>query len=109
MEYESNKMKVETVTSEIDKFILNLDAKTEARVLRYLELLERYGYKLGMPYSKSLHGGIFELRITGSKHIRIIYCFYKDTIYLLHAFVKKVDKIPKKEIKLAKERLKMLA
>jgi len=102
-------MKVETVTSEIDKFILSLDAKTQARVLRYLELLERYGYKLRMPYSKSLHGGIFELRITGSKHIRVIYCFHKGIIYLLHAFVKKENKIPKKEIDLAIERLKILA
>jgi len=102
-------MQIETTTKEIDKFILKLDAQTQGRILHYLELLEKYGNKLGMPYSKSLHGGLFELRITGNKHIRIIYCFYKGKIYLLHAFIKKENRIPKKEIDLAGRRLKMLA
>ena len=102
-------MQIETATNEIDKFILKLDAQTQARVLRHLDLLEKYGYKLGMPYSKSLHGGLFELRITGSKQVRILYCFHKGAIYLLHAFIKKVNKIPKRDINLAIKRLKMLA
>lgn len=102
-------MHIETITSEIDKFILKLDIQTQAKVLRYMELLEKYGHKLGMPYSKSLHEKLFELRITGSKQIRVLYCFNKDTIYLLNIFMKKVNKIPKKEIDLAIKRLKMLA
>ena len=97
------------VASEIDKFILKLDSQTQARVLRHLELLEKYGNKLGMPYSKSLHGGLFELRITGNKQVRIIYCFYKEKVYLLHGFIKKTNRIPKKEIELAIKRFKMLA
>lgn len=102
-------MKIETIVNEIDKFILNLDIQTKARVLRYLELLEKYEYKLGMPYSKSLHGGLFELRITGNKQVRILYCFHKGKAYLLHSFIKKTNKIPKKEIELAMKRFKMLA
>lgn len=102
-------MQVNTVTTDINKFIFKLDTQTKARVLRYLELLEKYGNKLGMPYSKSLHEGLFELRITGNKQVRIIYCFYKDTIYLLHIFIKKSNRIPKKEIDLAVTRFKILA
>ena len=102
-------MQIETITSEIDKFILGLDPQIQARVLRQVELLEKYGNKLTMPYSKSLHGGLFELRILGNKQIRIIYCFHKDKIYFLNAFIKKTDKIPKREIDLAMKRLKMLA
>jgi len=102
-------MRVETITIDIDKFIFKLDAQSQARVLRYIELLEKYGYKLGMPYSKSLHDGLFELRVMGNKQIRIIYCFYKGTIYLLNIFNKKTNKIPKKEIGLALQRFKMLA
>lgn len=102
-------MQVNTVTTDINKFILKLDTQTQARVLRYLELLEKYGNKLGMPYSKSLHEGLFELRIIGNKQVRIIYCFYKDTICLLNAFIKKTNRIPKKEINLAMKRFKMLA
>jgi len=102
-------MQIETIASEIDKFILKLDAQTQAKVLRYLELLERHGYKLGMPYSKSLHNGLFELRIIGIKHVRMIYCFYKGKIYLLNAFIKKTGKVPKREIDLAIKRFKTLA
>ncbi|MEI7810179.1 MAG: type II toxin-antitoxin system RelE/ParE family toxin [bacterium] len=102
-------MQVETIAGEIDKFILKLDPQTQAKVLRYLELLECYGNKLGMPYSKSLHGGLFELRIIGSKQVRIIYCFHKNKAYLVNAFIKKTNKIPKKEIDLALKRLKILA
>ena len=77
-------MQIETVTENIDNFILSLDEQTQARVLRCLELLEKYEYKLGMPYSKSLHNSLFELRIIGNKQIRIIYCFHKNKIYLFN-------------------------
>lgn len=102
-------MKIETITKDIDKFILNLDVITQAKVLRYLDLLEKYSNKLGMPYSKSLHGGLFELRIMGNKQVRILYFFNDDRIYLLHAFIKKTNKIPNKEIDIAIKRQKMLA
>jgi phage-related protein len=102
-------MKIETTTKEIDKFIFDLDTKTQARVLRCLELLKKYENKLGMPYSKSLHEGLFELRIVGNKQVRIIYCFDNGIIYLLNAFIKKTNKIPKREIDLAVKRRKILA
>lgn len=102
-------MRVETITTDIDKFIFKLDTQTQARVLRYIELLEKYGYKLEMPYSKSLHGNLFELRIMGNIQVRIIYCFHKGTIYLLNIFSKKTNKIPKKEIDLSARRFKTLA
>jgi phage-related protein len=102
-------MEIKTTTKEIDKFILKLDTQIQARVLRYLELLEKYGNKLEMPYSKSLHGNLFELRIMGNKQIRIIYCFHRNTIFLLNIFIKKTNKIPKKEIELSIRRLKTLA
>lgn len=102
-------MQIETITKDIDKFILKLDAQTQGRVLRYLELLEKYGNRLGMPYSKSLHEGLFELRVTGNKQVRIIYCFNNGVICLLNIFIKKTNRISKKEIDLAMKRFKMLA
>lgn len=102
-------MRVETITNDIDKFIFKLDVQTQARVLRHIELLEKYGYKLEMPYSKSLHEGLFELRIMGNKQVRIVYCFHKDIIYLLNIFIKKTNKIPKREINLAIKRFQILA
>lgn len=102
-------MQINTIISDIDKFIFKLDPKTKARVFRCVEILEKYEYKLGMPYSKSLHEGLFELRITGEKQVRILYCFHKNTIYLLNIFIKKTNKISSKEIAIAIKRRKTLA
>lgn len=62
------------------------------------------GNDIAMPYSKSLGEGLFELRISGKIPIRIIYCFYENYAILLHALIKKSDKIPKRELDLAKRR-----
>jgi len=35
----------------------------------------------------------------GNLSIRIFYTFFKDKIFVLHAFVKKSQKIPKHELK----------
>lgn len=102
-------MKIEEASPDITKFMLSLDVEMFGRTTRALDLLKKYEYKLGMPYSKSLGRGLFELRIRGHVHARIIYCFHKQYIYLLNAFIKKTDKIPRKEIDLASKRYKMLA
>ena len=97
-------MKVIFFDQSIEKFIKTLDKPTIAKVLRTLDLLERFGNRLSMPYSKCIDTGLFEFRIRGKQHIRILYCFHKNIAVLLHAFVKKDQKIPKKEITIAKKR-----
>ncbi len=89
----------------IEDFISKLDKVTIAKTLRTLDLLERFGNKLGMPHSKKIDNNLFELRIRGKKEVRIIYCFHKNTIILLNGFIKKTNKIPKRSLLLAKNRL----
>lgn len=43
-------------------FIKKLDIKMRTKLLRTIELLENNGNRLGMPHSKSLEDGLFELR-----------------------------------------------
>jgi len=60
---------------------------------------------LPRPYADLLEDGIHELRIklTGTQ-VRILYFFcYRNTIVLTNVFDKHSDKVPKKQIKLAKE------
>ncbi|MCD7790709.1 MAG: type II toxin-antitoxin system RelE/ParE family toxin [Bacteroides thetaiotaomicron] len=61
-----------------------------------------------MPYSKSLGDGIFELRCqTGNDISRVLYFFYYGgKIVLTNGFIKKTQKTPSSEIKLAKARRK---
>jgi phage-related protein len=68
--------------------------------------LEEFGPYLRAPHSKKITDKLYELRIVGENSIRILYTFYNNKYYLLHAFKKKVNKIPKKEIKIALDRIK---
>ena len=61
-----------------------------------------------LPHTKKISANLFELRISGKQEIRIFYSFHKSQIFLLHGFVKKSQKIPQKEIKIASQKLKLL-
>jgi phage-related protein len=59
------------------------------------------------PHSKAMGGGLFELRPKGRSGIgRAFYCFCSGrVITVLHAFVKKTQKTPRRELLIARERL----
>jgi len=70
-------------------------------------LLREFGLQLGLPYVKHLEGKLWELRVqAGRKVYRVIYfAFTGQRFVLLHAFVKKTRKTPRKEIAIAQRRL----
>ncbi len=92
----------------IELFFLNSQESTQAKILRTIDLLEKFGNQLAMPHSKKISNKMFELRIRGKSEVRIIYTYKNKKAYLLHAFIKKSQKIPKREIKTAKARLRLL-
>ena len=96
------------IDPEVEKFIFSVEKQTIAKILRTIDLLEKFGHKLGMPHSKKVSGQLFELRIRGQQEIRIFYCFHKGLIYLLHGFIKKSQKIPRKELQNAEVKHKIL-
>lgn len=58
------------------EFILALDAKMRAKVVRTVGLLREEGPSLREPYSKHLEDGIFEIRTKfGSDITRVLYFF----------------------------------
>jgi len=90
----------------VEDFITSLDTKMRAKMIGLLELLEEKGNQLREPYSKPIDDGIFEIRCkVGNNITRILYFFYfEGNIILTNGFVKKTQKTPPGEIKLAKER-----
>ena len=92
----------------VETFIVSLPKKTQAKVAHVIDLLHEHGHKLGMPYSKQLSGGLYELRIRSVPSVRIFYTFRKMNIYLLHAFKKKTQNTPRKELETARKRLETL-
>ena len=90
----------------VEEFITSLDVKMRAKMVGLLELLEEKGNQLREPYSKLIDDGIFEIRCkVGNNITRVIYFFYYEgKIILTNGFVKKSQKTPPEEIKLAKIR-----
>ena len=86
-------------------FILSLDKKMRAKMLRTISLLADNGPDLREPCSKPLGDGIFELRAKQSSDItRILYFFYVgNTAVLTNGFTKKTRKTPKNQIELARK------
>ncbi|HIQ67814.1 MAG TPA: type II toxin-antitoxin system RelE/ParE family toxin [Candidatus Faecousia excrementigallinarum] len=86
------------------EFILSLDTKMRAKVLRTVQLLANNGTQLREPYSKALDDGIFELRTkVGSDISRVLYFFVVGRrVILTNGFIKKTQKTPQEEIKRAK-------
>ena len=63
-------------TEPAKEFLLSLDHKMRAKMLRTIDLLEANGIELREPYSKALEDGIFELHAkVGSDISRVLYFF----------------------------------
>jgi phage-related protein len=100
--------KITYYNEDLKEVILALPDKLLARYLKLAELMEKYGADLGMPHTESLGKGLFELRVKGKEGIaRVFFCTkIGKKILMLHCFIKKTQKIPKKELELARKRLK---
>ena len=91
-------------TEPAKEFILNLDKKMRAKMLRTVEMLQHNGTDLREPNSKPLGDGIFELRAkVGSDISRVLYFFIVGRrIILTNGFIKKTARAPPRESELAK-------
>jgi len=94
----------------LEQEVLQLPAGFVARFLRYAERMEIYGPDLGMPHTRAMGGGLFELRLKAAEGIaRVFYCtLVGRRIVMLHQFIKKSEKTPRKELEIAKRRMKEL-
>lgn len=73
------------------------------KIVAYLDTLEEMGTRVGDPVTKHLNGEIWELRPLRN---RILYASYKENKFvILHHFIKKTQKTPKREIEKAKRNL----
>lgn len=90
----------------VKDFIEEQDENTRARLIHAIELLETSGPFLKPPYIKKLQDKLYELRVFGQVAIRIFYTIHNNEYYLLHAFKKKTQKTPSKELKTALDRMK---
>ena len=91
-----------------EREVLDLPLGLLARFLRYAERLEAFGPDLGMPHTKPMGRGLFELRLQATEGIgRVLYCTVPGRrVVMLHQFIKKTRKTPAREIAIARRRMK---
>jgi phage-related protein len=100
--------RVKFLREETYNFLTSLDDDLATKVFGLLEILDELGVHLGPPKLKKITGEIYELRIVGKISVRVLCSFLKGEIYILHAFIKKSQKIPRKELEKAIHRLMYL-
>ena len=100
--------KVRFISQRLEAEILALPAGFVARFLRFAERMELYGPDLGMPHTRAMGQGLFELRLKAAEGIaRVFYCTIVDRqIVMLHQFVKKTERTPAKDLEIARRRMK---
>lgn len=83
-------------------------AGINASFTRIAEQMVETGPNLGLPYTRPLGDGLFEIRAKGKEGIgRAFFCaLVGRRIVILHGFIKKTQQTPDKELKLARKRLK---
>jgi phage-related protein len=99
---------IEYYSDRIEKVVLNLPAGLLARYLHLTDAMLEFGPDLGMPHTRAMGDGLFELRLKSKEGIaRVFYCtVIKQRIIMLHVFTKKSQKTPQKELDIARKRLK---
>ena len=95
-------------SSDVLEQIFELPLSLQARYIGLTQRMVEYGPHLGLPHTDSFGGGLFELRLKGAEGIaRVFFCtMVGREIVMLHSFIKKSQKTPDKELKLAKLRMR---
>jgi len=92
----------------VSDFIEDQDMNTQTKIAHSIQLLVKFGPFLKPPDIKKLHDKLYELRMSGKSAIRIFYTVFNSEYYLLHAFKKKSQKTPTRELKVAIDRMKRI-
>ncbi len=100
--------RVKFIRDDTYEFIKSLDDNLAIKVFGLLEILDQLGLHLGPPKLKKITREVYELRILGKISVRVLCTFFGNEIYVLHAFIKKSQKIPPKELEKAIHRLTYL-
>lgn len=94
--------------SPVENLINEMPEKQQRKVAGFLELLAQEGPQLRRPYADHVKGELRELRMQfGRNEYRVFHFFVREKrVVLLHAFAKKSQKLPEREIETAEERMK---
>ena len=91
----------------VREWLLSLDKADRKIIGEDIKTVE-YGFPIGMPVCRKLGIKLYEVRsnISDKRIARVIFTVMSNYMILLHGFIKKDQKTPKNDIKLAEKRKK---
>jgi phage-related protein len=92
----------------VKEFLDSLSSRQVANIIEAMDLLKTFGLQLKEPYVKFVGDKLYELRVKDPDGIyRILYFAASGKKFVVvHGFRKKTQKIPAKELAIAKKRMK---
>ena len=102
--------KVTFYSERVEKETLAFPSGVLADLVHILEMIEDLGPNLGKPHTAPMGDGLFEIRAKGKEGIgrSLFAVVVHREVVVLHSFIKKTQKTPKKELDKARKRLKEL-
>lgn len=97
----------ESGASPVEEFLARVDPAAQRRLRWSIEQLRLRNAQAGMPLARHLENRLWELRAESRGGIyRLLYFFFTGRrIVFLHAFQKKTERTPRREIEVAQRRL----
>lgn len=100
--------KINFYNTSVQYTVERLQPTIKAKFEAIKDMMLEHGPDLGLPHTKAMGRGLFEIRAKGHAGIaRGFFCTISNhTIVILHVFIKKTQTTPKKELGLAIKRMK---
>ena len=99
---------IEFYSEAVKDEILDWPVGIRASFTRIAERMTEYGSNLGLPYTRAMGDGLFEVRAKGQEGIgRALFCTtIGRRVVILHGFIKKTEQTPAKALDTARRRMK---
>lgn len=92
----------------VRKWLKSLDKEIRSIIGKDICTVQE-GWPLGMPLVRNIGNGLWEVRSSIPNGIaRVLFTMKSNEMVLLHGFIKKTQKMPDKELEIAKNRSKNL-
>ena len=100
--------RIEFFNEEVQADVLGWPAGIRASFTRIAERMMEHGPNLGLPYTRAMGDGLFEIRAKGQEGIgRALFCtVVGKRIVILHGFIKKTEQTPARALDAARRRMK---
>jgi phage-related protein len=91
----------------VREWLKKLDTESRRRVGEDIATAE-FGWPVGMPLCRDMGKGLYEIRsnVTDGRIARVLFAVSDGEMVLLHAFIKKTQKIPQRDLDLAIKRMR---